>query len=477
MSARFCVATSSLPPTSHNTRIMNIAEKESRSPFPKELAAVWLCVAVVWGGNLWVQRAHFERDVDAYIEFARNVNETGVFARTLPSGERCPSAFRPPLYPLLLSALSGFGSVSAWQIAILHFLCGIGIATLVYRLGRRVDRRVGTLAAMFVAFDPLLLYWSTYPMTETIAALLALIVIELGVCWHDVFSQSKGVFHGARADFRPSGISPGYLAAFWGASLGLATLCRPVFLVWGLILAGWIINHAPRRLAVRQASILLVGCAIVLAPWAWRNARMVGRATPLTTHGGYTLLLANNPAYYQHLRKGRRREVWDAKQLAPLLDNVGIVVPDKCEPFEVAHDRQCRNLAFDTIFSQPFMFAFASFTRVVELWSPLPHKTTFIESRKRWAARYLIACWYLLIYGAAGYGMVRAKDDRSLLLVHIGLAGAVAFTLVHLVYFSNMRMRAPLMPWLCLVAAIGVFQLLDAIRTRKDIIVAEVIES
>ena len=39
-------------------------------------------------------------------------------------------------------------------------------------------------------------------------------------------------------------------------------------------------------------------------PWAWRNARIFGEPVWSTTHGGYTLALANNPVYYAEVLDG-----------------------------------------------------------------------------------------------------------------------------------------------------------------------------
>ena len=52
----------------------------------------------------------------------------------------------------------------------------------------------------------------------------------------------------------------------------------------------------------------------LLSPWAIRNQLQFGRPIVTTTHGGYTLLLANNPEFYQWLRAGPWGSVWRADQ-------------------------------------------------------------------------------------------------------------------------------------------------------------------
>ena len=48
--------------------------------------------------------------------------------------------------------------------------------------------------------------------------------------------------------------------------------------------------------------MLLVTSAVV-SPWVIRNRLVFGRWIATTTHGGYTLLLGNNPDFYRHLRQ------------------------------------------------------------------------------------------------------------------------------------------------------------------------------
>ena len=64
--------------------------------------------------------------------------------------------------------------------------------------------------------------------------------------------------------------------------------------------------------------------------------------------------------------------------------------------------------------------------------------------------------WYLLIYVAAalGVGRLGRRLGSSPWLAGCLLTGV--FTLVHLLYWSNMRMRAPLIPVLALLAAVGI---------------------
>ena len=90
-------------------------------------------------------------------------------------GECVPTAYRAPLYPLVLTgcvAAGGFGRVA---FEALHVLLGVATVGMMLVLGRwwGLGRRSAAVAAMLVALDPILLKSSTEAMSETLAAFLA----------------------------------------------------------------------------------------------------------------------------------------------------------------------------------------------------------------------------------------------------------------------------------------------------------------
>ena len=202
----------------------------------------------------------------------------------------------------------------------------MGVATvgLVLVLGRwwGLGNRGAALAALLVACDPILLSQSTQVMTESPATLLA----------------TAGLVVLTWASRRPSA----FRALLAGATLALGAICRPTLLLWTIVVAAIIVlltlrvrlwpqpgltrsvrstdspvPTAPGRAVgtLRLLAAFLFGVLIVLSPWAIRNQIQFGRPIITTTHGGYTLLLANNPEFYHWLRWGQWGSVWRADQL------------------------------------------------------------------------------------------------------------------------------------------------------------------
>jgi 4-amino-4-deoxy-L-arabinose transferase-like glycosyltransferase len=380
----------------------------------------------------------------------------------------------------------------------LHLALGLATVWITYGLAGRwgLGRHGALTAALLVACDPLLLAGSALVMTETLAALLA------------VASLACLTAASERA-------SPGRVAA-GGAVMALAVLCRPTFLPWTLLAAVFLPWLAARAAAVARARAALgtaacfaAAAALVLAPWALRNQLQFGRPIVTTTHGGYTLLLGNNPYFYEHLRSAPWGSVWLAGKLQ---EDLARRVSPNTPAEELAADQAAYDLAWETIRAEPGTFAYSCAVRVGRLWSPLPHQLSPDEGvLKRWARRG-VGLWYALELPLAlvGIGVLWRKascwngadqagptgengearqdsisplaPDRSpqarACSARAGVASgrigawwiailAATVTALHTLYWADMRMRALMMPALALAASAGLGWVATPRRRRK----------
>jgi hypothetical protein len=206
----------------------------------------------------------------------------------------------------------------------------------------------------------------------------------------------------------------------------------------------------------------------MLAPWAARNYQQLGKPILATTHGGYTLLLANNPHYYVYL-DGPRGGPWDARELhqgmraaaharAKFLEQV---------PLEIQRDQLDNRLAWQTIRHHPAMFLRAAAERLWRLWGPLPQARSAAESLPRRTLRYLTGLWYAAwtLLAAAGFFTLGRRVLKPPWAW--GLALCLTFTAVHLFYWTDFRMRAPLLPVVYLLAVVGLERLVGAYPAAK----------
>jgi len=445
------------------------------------LGSLLLFTLLVRGGVLWAMRGNLQQDPDAYREIAEFLVQRGEFAlgklSPLESASRpVATAYRPPLYPVILSNLpSADGEhISLIKVSGLHLLLGVATVWLTWLAARRMvfagDQNAAagiglpTVAGLIVACDPLLLNQQTLVMTETLAAFLAIMSL-----W------CLGRFDRTRSWFD---------AGLAGGGIGLAVLCRPTFLPWlGLVAIAMLFvrgrnsevknpNSKKGRehaLAIRWAAwwshlsfrvanavALVVAAAAVISPWAIRNYREFGKPIVATTHGGYTLLLGNNEDFYRWLGQTNDGLPWDARGLQARLWQRWSTKLQSFNRSELAFDEMCYEQARHAIYKMPGTFIYACAYRVGQLWSPLPHKLKPDESMSRRLLRYATCAWYCGVYVLAAIGVWRLRWKLFSPPWVWGVLLCFVFTAVHTFYFTNIRMRAPLMPFVAIVAAAGI---------------------
>jgi hypothetical protein len=401
-------------------------------------------------------------DPDSYRELAWHLFEDRTF-EYWSLGSTNPTAYRPPLYPLVLSFFDYLPDQTT-AYGLLHVGLGLVTVLAVWRIGllAGLSRGAALAAASLVAFDPILINQSVQVMNETMSAALAMVAVLML----------------ARLVNQP-GIARSVLA---GAPCGLAILCRPTFLPWTVLVAAalpWVLPIARRR-AWLLTMIFALEAAAIVAPWGLRNWRQFGEPIVTTTHGGYTLLLANNPSFYEYLRSGAWGSVWDASsfhqewnnELRATMRETMRKQGTRFHPFEVPDelkaDARAYELAFENIRREPAMFAYSCLVRVGRLWSIVPHQLSDDEPLARRLGRYAVGMWYLVEYAVAALGawLVGRRWQRSPWLWCLLLA--FTFTLVHAFFWTDMRMRAPLVGVIALAAAVGGSQLAANARRTKS---------
>ena len=456
----------SFTPSSHDSPSRDPSSShDSPSRDPQQLYQLCLLLAFVLclrSIALFVDLSSLRDDPDAYLRLAGNLARAGVLGIESSDGLTVtPSAFRPPLYPWLLSRLAdGDGNIPAYLIATLHLLLGVGTIWLVWSIAKQLKIPWPWLPALLVTLDPLLLRASQLVMTETLAAFLAVLAWRL---WLAVYPTE-------RAEQRTLGQ---WLLLFGlGCTFGLSVLARPTAGPWVALCALGLLFVACSCWKRRVNDCLMVSLLVsaCLAPWILRNVAVIGKPIWATTHGGYTLLLANNPMIYEHFQRSGPSRQWDAEPFhqrwASRYEAVGKNSPAEhsfwLEPLsastsepnwnEADDDALAYSAAWNTIARQPLMFALSSMYRVGWLWSPWP----LVDSI---GLRLVIGGWYALMFALAIVGLRQGNwacgRQAWLRVWWLPLALVLSLTLIHAVFWSNMRMRAPAMAAIYVAASMA----------------------
>jgi hypothetical protein len=485
-----------------------------------------IITAILRGSVLWIGFNQLHDDPDAYDAIAQTLAATGTFGVVADGEQTVPTAFRPPLYPTILAMLqiaiiaiddrledplvSGKSPVSRVAIAVLHWVMSVATVAITYFVAWRMlhpsdspdlpnsqsaaDRvtLAAFFAALLVAIDPILIQSSVRVMTETLAALLAVGGLH---CW--CVLVEKPIRQNGGPAFRTTIV----MATGLGVVLGLAYLCRPTFLVWTCLLiaalAIWStglmwqsrfrrshrgetvdsVAASCRKLSPVVAAITLaVVAGLFVGGWTLRNQKRFGKPIWATTHGGYTLLLGNNPSFFDYMRTGKRGIAWDPQ---PFFDRWKM--RDQADPRQIEYwqsetplptDPQWQaslrdsetpgelledHLAYETakmaIANDFAGFVRASLWKVGRLLSPMPQVFERATTGKRIGAA-AVTIYYSLTLALMIGGIFRLS--RNLFQPHWIAAIALVLSLVavHAFYWSNMRMRAPAIPALAILAAV-----------------------
>ena len=247
--------------------------------------AVWLillaalAVRVGWAATRPSDDATLESlpDQREYLECARSLRNGEGLSFTDPRFDQRVYAYRTPGYPLFL-AMTG---PSARVARILQAILDTSTVLAVYLLARRwLAPTACVFAALLVAFNPFLVYFTGLLLTETLfTAMLA---------WGMLFITSRRTL-------------PWLLGAILlTASILVRPGALPLPTLLG-VLASLAVNRHPvepyqrKRWALPVGTSMLILTMLVLLPWALRNHRVVGAWIWTSTNGGITRYDGFNP--------------------------------------------------------------------------------------------------------------------------------------------------------------------------------------
>ncbi len=398
---------------------------------PRSLGLVLGLALVVRLAALGFWHADLLVDRDAYLGIAANITRGAGFCQPeTPT----PTAFRPPLYPLLIGLFNCVLPTGV-AVAVINLVAGLGMVWGTAILAQRwwpEERGAAVIAAGLVALDPLLVRYVAQPMTECLFAAL--------VIW-----TLLGIDRLFEIDARPRVWRLGLLA-------GLTLLCRPTLLPFlGLVSCGLLIAVMRRYLAWQRLILWSMSAGFPLSIWGVRNWLVFGVFLLTTTHGGYTLHLANNPVFYREVARQPWGTVWQRESLVEWQagNNRRIAAAYGPQAGEFREDDWHYAEAKQTIGADRTGFWRSVLYRQRSFWSLAPRGEAALPG----GLSFLIAGWYALLFVGATYGLTMA----SLRSRWLALALIVSITAVHLFYWTDTRMRSPLHPLLA-VLAVGALQ-------------------
>jgi hypothetical protein len=245
-----------------------------------------------------------------------------------------------------------------------------------------------------------------------------------------------------------------------GLVASLAFLTRPEFALF--LPAGLAVLLLGRSRRVACAAVFLLCFALLPAAWTARNVVSLGRPVVATTHGGYTHRLPYNYVFYDRVVQNGG-DTWTAAD-----ESFGSwsarVAAETAGMSEIARDAHNSRMANAFMISDPPRAAKIACYGAASFWRPWPRAAGTLETVA--LAVFFIA---LAILAAAGLAFLRGGGP----FVPVVLYLCAAESLVHMYYWSNVRMRVPFHPLLAVCAGCAVAAILarkKALRAPRGVV-------
>jgi hypothetical protein len=362
-----------------------------------------------------------------------------------------PTAWLPPLYPLLIAAVFKVFGVytltSAWVLLAINSVFSAATAMATYEIaarcyGRRVALWSGWIWALYPAAMQYAVRW-IWEMSVTTALFAWVIVLSLRM--RGIGEAQRATPDDGRSAEGRSATSSWLLFGFLWAMIGLSNSTLLLFLpVHGI----WILMGTYRERHVFRDAILagLVFFACV-APWTWRNGEVFHAFIPMRGNLGAELYMGNGPG-----SNGLLMEQFHPMQSLQQLRLYAAMG-------EVKYVAMRGAAAKAYMAADPHHFHADVVRRIYYFWASVPHPADdawYVEAGR------VVNFAFISIAGLLGLGLALRR--------HMPAAGlfAWAFLLLPIPYYLvtvHARFRHPLEPLICIL---GVYLFQSAEPTQKQ---------
>lgn len=359
-------------------------------------------------------------------------------ARTLAQGDGYRDFFTgeqtaamPAGYPLVLSGLFVVFGTELFVARLFNAVVGAAAAALTYVLGRRVcDERTGLMAGALMAFFPSQIFFTSMVMTESFFVALSVLLLTLLVWWlaRGSAMQNRQVL--------ALGVLLGFMSLVRAEVLMLAVMLVALWKV-----CGW------RWSEIGRAFLLLaVGMAVILAPWTVRNYVQLDRVIIVRAAG--------ETVPFSTLRIGLSPDFDDPKyrSFAQPPSAQYLVEYYTEHPWEIAkHGPRKINALFggEGAFYWVEQFGGTDFTS---------------ETAAPWETLGDVFYYAVGFVALVGAPVWLRRRDRPLLVL---LWFAISWTIIHLIFRPQPRYHYPILPVVCVLAAMVVVEAWGVLREHR----------
>ena len=349
-------------------------------------------------------------------------------------GDTGPSAWEPPLYPILIGGVFKifgiYSRTSAWVLLSINSLFATLTCIPIFLIGRKTfGEDIARWSAYAWGLNPYVWYWSIHWIWDTTLTPFLLACIFLLALQLQDWTGWQGW-------------------ALFGALYGIGALANPTTLAFLPFCGLWIWRQRHRRGLPSLGGVVVASILfwVALSPWLARNYTVFGRFVFIRDDFGLQFRLGN--------WKGA-----DGMLMAYLQPNLDREELGKFQSMgERGYAELCQREAFEWIRENPGRFAVISLKRLFYYWNGVPRETNSVSPldfrTSGFLATSVLALWGL---GRA----IRQKRPGAWLFAGLVLT----YPTVYYFVFPHARYRHPIEPELTVLI---VFLIYQAARSRKE---------
>jgi 4-amino-4-deoxy-L-arabinose transferase-like glycosyltransferase len=403
------------------------------------LVAILLLGFGLRAGEAWDGRSPVY-DAQAYATIAANLERGEGF--TLGRAATQPASNYSPGLPLSVAGIYALtGGIHERFARLVLALAGTLSVLFAYLIGRRLSGVLaGLVGAGAVAIYPALLEYQGMFMSEPLAASI-LSGAVLAMLWADsprdrtlgarVLSRQEGGLADSPVRTPPPTAPPARGWLIPGLLLGALALVRPEYLAISLPIAVVVFARRGRdgwRAGLVQAAVMLLGLALVVAPWTIRNAVTLDHFVPISTGGGQVLFAGSYlPSGGDPERVGaevleRHPELREQLPSNPRLEQILAALAHQRYPgleADAALARMGRERLWEDVSEHPVEYAGFVASKLWLVWGHGPRQ---VMRQPLWELLH----WAMVVFGLFGLGLLAWQRRWEALLLGVVLVAVTA---------------------------------------------------
>jgi 4-amino-4-deoxy-L-arabinose transferase-like glycosyltransferase len=357
---------------------------------------------------------------------------------------------RAPLWPLILGLFSFvFGT---HDLPVRLFLCVLDatICLMIYLFaGKLFNQRLAVIAGIIAAFYPGLFVYTGWLYSEMLYTFLLFMLSYILYLYHHqrrtAYMLISGILLGLLGLTRPNGL----------------LVCVP-FLAWLCALAGR--NLTSWKTTLQHGSIVIAITLVMITPWAIRNYTVTQSFVPIASGDGTVLLGSYND---QVAAQPWSQITWiNPLRATPAIAKAfpAIACNAHCE---ITRENTYKQAAIAWIKAHISLMPMILTSHFLNMWTPSIHEADLPADRfPTQYSTYVVSAMMqtipipIFLFALWG-GIIMRRLWRQLLFIYLNIFITIG---QNIVFYGIARFRAPIEPWLILLAVGGGWHLWQKFR-------------